>query len=91
MSDSRNHRSTPLFVLGFAVALSATSLFSGADRAGAQDASRSVVRVPITGTIELGVAPFVARSLKEAQESGASAVILDIDTPGGRVDAASSG
>lgn len=56
--------------------------------ADAQDADRTVVRVPITGTIELGLAPFVARSLDEAWEAGASAVVLDIDTPGGRVDAA---
>ncbi|WP_419948997.1 NfeD family protein [Candidatus Palauibacter sp.] len=47
-----------------------------------------VVRVPITGTIELGVAPFVARALSEAAAAGAPAVILDLDTPGGRVDAA---
>ena len=78
----------PLFVYGLAVALSATSLIGVADHAGAQDADRRVVRVPITGTIELGVAPFVARVLSEAASGGASAVILDLDTPGGRVDAA---
>lgn len=48
----------------------------------------TVVRVPVTGTIELGLAPFVARAIREAEESGAAAVILDIDTPGGRIDAA---
>lgn len=48
----------------------------------------TVVRVPVTGTIELGLAPFIARSIREAEESGAAAVILDIDTPGGRIDAA---
>jgi membrane-bound serine protease (ClpP class) len=48
----------------------------------------TVVRVPVTGTIELGLAPFVGRSIREAEESGAAAVILDIDTPGGRIDAA---
>ncbi|WP_420441389.1 NfeD family protein [Candidatus Palauibacter sp.] len=48
----------------------------------------TVVRVPISGTIELGVAPFVARALSEAAESGAPAVIIELDTPGGRVDAA---
>jgi len=47
-----------------------------------------VYRVPVTGTIELGLAPFIERSLHEALAAGASAVILDIDTPGGRVDAA---
>jgi membrane-bound serine protease (ClpP class) len=44
--------------------------------------------VPITGVIELGLAPFVERSLEEARAAGADAVVLDIDTPGGRVDAA---
>ncbi len=47
-----------------------------------------VFRVPIQGVIELGLAPFVERSLREAAEAGASIVILDMDTPGGRVDAA---
>jgi len=57
----------------------------------AQSVSRTqgpVVRVPVEGVIELGLAPFVERSLREAAASGARAVILDIDTPGGRVDAA---
>ncbi len=51
-------------------------------------AAAPVVRVPITGTIELGVAPFVARALSEAEAAGAPAVIIELDTPGGRVDAA---
>lgn len=53
----------------------------------AQDSSR-VVRVPVKGTVELGLAPFVTRSLDEAAASGATLVVLDIDTPGGRIDAA---
>jgi membrane-bound serine protease (ClpP class) len=48
----------------------------------------AVFRVPVTGVIELGLAPFIERSLEEAAESDATVVILDIDTPGGRVDAA---
>ena len=48
----------------------------------------TVIRVPVTGTIENGLAPFVARALREAAELPAAAVILDINTPGGRVDAA---
>jgi len=47
-----------------------------------------VYRVPVTGTVEMGLAPFVSRVLEEAAEAGASAVVLDIDTPGGRIDAA---
>jgi membrane-bound serine protease (ClpP class) len=47
-----------------------------------------VYRVPVTGTIENGLAPFVARALADAAAAGARLVVLDIDTPGGRVDAA---
>jgi membrane-bound serine protease (ClpP class) len=47
-----------------------------------------VYRIPVTGVIELGLAPYVARGIAEAAEAGAVAVILDIDTPGGRIDAA---
>ncbi len=48
-----------------------------------------VVVVPIHGTIELGLAPFVSRALEEAQAGEeASVIILDVNTFGGRVDAA---
>ena len=47
-----------------------------------------VYRVPIEGTIDLGLPPFIERSLNTAAEEGALAVIFDIDTFGGRVDAA---
>lgn len=53
-----------------------------------QQEARSVVRVPVHGDIELGLAPFVERSLEEAAAGGAAAVVLDIETPGGRIDAA---
>ncbi len=48
----------------------------------------TVYRVPVTGVIELGLAPFIARAIREAEEAGARAVILELETPGGRVDAA---
>jgi ATP-dependent protease ClpP protease subunit len=38
--------------------------------------------------VENGLAPYVARGLREAAAAGADAVYLDIDTPGGRIDAA---
>jgi membrane-bound serine protease (ClpP class) len=53
----------------------------------AQDRA-TVLVVPVQGVVEMGLAPFVERSLREASSSGASAVVLDMDTPGGRVDAA---
>ncbi len=50
---------------------------------------RPIVYVaPIEGVIDLGLAPFVKRVLDEASSAGASAVILEINTLGGRVDAA---
>jgi membrane-bound serine protease (ClpP class) len=54
----------------------------------AQQASPVVYLVPIEGVIDLGLAPFVERTLDEAAGSSAAAVILEIDTFGGRVDAA---
>jgi membrane-bound serine protease (ClpP class) len=50
--------------------------------------SGPVYRVPVQGVIELGLAPFVERSIEEAQQARAAAVVLELETPGGRVDAA---
>ena len=43
--------------------------------------------VSISGVIDLGLAPFLARTLDAAEADDAAAVVLDIDTPGGRLDA----
>ncbi|GMR23969.1 MAG: NfeD family protein [Acidobacteriota bacterium] len=48
----------------------------------------TVFRVPIEGTVDLGMAPFVARVVEEASRVEGAVVLLDIDTFGGRVDAA---
>ena len=53
----------------------------------AQDAPL-VFRVPVTGVVEMGLAPFIERAIREAEGAEASFVVLDIDTPGGRVDSA---
>ncbi|MDP6168231.1 MAG: NfeD family protein, partial [Candidatus Marinimicrobia bacterium] len=45
-------------------------------------------RIPIQGTIDLGLPPYISRELAEAEKNRALAVIFDIDTFGGRVDAA---
>jgi membrane-bound serine protease (ClpP class) len=44
--------------------------------------------VPVEGMIDLGLAPFVQRVLDEAASAGAGTVVLEINTFGGRVDAA---
>ncbi|MGH7339004.1 MAG: SDH family Clp fold serine proteinase, partial [Candidatus Rokuibacteriota bacterium] len=51
--------------------------------------TRPVVYVArIEGVIDLGLAPFVRRVLDDAAAAGAAAVVLEINTFGGRVDAA---
>ncbi|MDH3288205.1 MAG: nodulation protein NfeD [Betaproteobacteria bacterium] len=55
----------------------------------AQEKRSAIVYVaPVEGIIDRGLAPFVQRVLDEAAEAGAAAVILEINTFGGRVDAA---
>jgi membrane-bound serine protease (ClpP class) len=53
----------------------------------AQTGRPVVYVVPIAGVIDLGPAPLVSRVLEEATNAKATAVILDINTFGGRVDA----
>ena len=78
------------FRLYFSVGLLAAGWigFSGSKGVFQEEDDRRVVRVPVTGTVEMGLAPFVSRSLDEARAAGAAAVVLDVDTPGGRIDAA---
>jgi membrane-bound serine protease (ClpP class) len=47
-----------------------------------------VYSIPIQGTIDLGLPPFIERVIEAAEEEGATALIFDIDTFGGRLDAA---
>ena len=50
--------------------------------------AKTVYVIPIKDTIDPGLAKFVARSYQEAEELKADMVLLEIDTPGGRIDAA---
>src|SRR5919106_4811978 len=61
----------------------------GAAGAGAAEPERPgpVYVVDISGTIDLGLAPYLDRVLGDAEQAGASAVVVEIDTPGGRLDA----
>ena len=54
----------------------------------AQEPAPLVYVIPIEGMIDLGLAPFLSRTIREADAAGAAAVVLDINTFGGRVDAA---
>ncbi|MGA1869749.1 MAG: NfeD family protein [bacterium] len=57
----------------------------------AQDQERAqdtVYVVKIDGEIDLGLAPFIKRIVREAEEKSIEALILEINTFGGRLDAA---
>ncbi|HVN68971.1 MAG TPA: NfeD family protein [Candidatus Binatia bacterium] len=55
--------------------------------AGAQS-DRPVVVVPITGTVDDGMAHLVQRSVEEANAAHARAIVLNVNSPGGLVEAA---
>jgi len=76
-------------VLTRTIALLAISAAIGlADPAQGEGARPVVYVVPVEGMIDLGLAPFVQRVLDEATAAEAGAVVLEINTFGGRVDAA---
>ncbi|MGE7978778.1 NfeD family protein [Psychrobacillus sp. NPDC093200] len=50
--------------------------------------TQTVYKVPIYEEVEDGLYAFLKRSIKEAEEAEADAIIFDINTPGGFVDSA---
>jgi len=69
-----------LIALIFSILLLASQIAIGQEKV--------VYIIPIRGDIELGLSRFLQRALKMAQREKADAIILEIDTFGGRVDAA---
>lgn len=67
-----------------AVALGLALLLAGAGRA---DQHEPIHLLEVSGEIDLGLAPFLDRALAEAEDAGVAAVVLRVDTPGGRLDA----
>ncbi len=49
---------------------------------------RPVVVIPITGTVDDGMAHLVQRAVDEANQNHARAIVLDVNSPGGLVSAA---
>ena len=46
----------------------------------------AVYVIPVKMAVQGGLAAFIDRALTEAEEAGAALAILDVDTPGGRLD-----
>jgi membrane-bound serine protease (ClpP class) len=75
-----------LLAVWVTVAVLGQPILSGAE---AQAEGRGpVYLVDISGEIDLGLAPYLDRVLSDAAADEASAVVVRIDTPGGRLDAA---
>lgn len=51
-------------------------------------AEQTVYVIPVEGMIERGLLYSMRRGMEEARRQGASAVILDMDTPGGKLESA---
>ncbi|HEX6236167.1 MAG TPA: hypothetical protein VFZ68_03185 [Acidimicrobiales bacterium] len=80
----RRFRTLRWLVLGLLLPL---ALVGGRPAPGAAQDEGPVYIVDISGTIDLGLAPYLERVLGDAEDAGASAVLVEIDTPGGRLDA----
>ena len=47
-----------------------------------------VMMIPVDDVVELGLSSYLERNIARAEEAQADVIILVLDTPGGRVDAA---
>ncbi len=77
-----------LLILLTAVWSLTSTMFSADDAAAAPASIGPVFVIPIHGEVGPAQFYFLRRALKEAQRENASAVVLDVDTFGGRVDSA---
>ena len=56
--------------------------------AGGQDGTAPIVyRMPTTGVVDNVMAAYIEESIKKADENGAAAVVIELNTPGGSLDA----
>jgi membrane-bound serine protease (ClpP class) len=77
-----------VFLLLLGCPLIGTGFVMNSDAAAATPSAGAVYVIPVKQTVESGLASFLDRALSEAEDAKASLVVLDIDTPGGRLDTA---
>ncbi len=75
----------PLFLV---FSILACFLFLLSALATEENEQQAAFLIDVQGVIDLGLSGFIERALAEAQKTEAELIILDIDTFGGRVDAA---
>lgn len=62
--------------------------YAGMALAAVAPTTGGVVVIPIEGTVDDGMAHMVQRAVADANASGAKAIVLEVDSPGGLVEAA---
>jgi membrane-bound serine protease (ClpP class) len=88
MNLSRRLLALTLLGAGMLSVLAGTLSPSVSSAQGAEvDALGSVHIVTIDGEIDLGLTALLERAVREAEEGDAAALVIRIDTPGGRLDA----
>lgn len=75
-----------LIVIGVVMATLTSLLTSGVLAQDSDGADATVMVIPIQGTVEPGLGHYLKRSISDAEADGISTIILDINTPGGRLD-----
>lgn len=83
-------RKTAPYIFLFVVILTLLSLYNleHTTAADSEGEGKLVYVVPVENEVERGLEAFLKRVTQEAMEEGANHIIFEIDTPGGRVDAA---
>ncbi|MUV39595.1 uncharacterized protein JNUCC1_03473 [Lentibacillus sp. JNUCC-1] len=85
VSKKRKFRSVVMILLVVAIASIQFTTLVLADNSGS---GKKVYVIPVKDEVERGLEAFLERATKEAKEASADHIIFEIDTPGGRVDAA---
>ncbi|MBP3951302.1 NfeD family protein [Bacillus suaedae] len=73
------------FILVACILLPVQSVLSNEE---ADDGQPVIYYIPVEQTVERGLEAFMSRSFETAKEEGATHIVLEMDTPGGAVDAA---
>jgi membrane-bound serine protease (ClpP class) len=63
-------------------------VLTGGNFSEAANSDKVIYMIPVEHEVERGLEAFLDRALEAALEEGADHIVLNIDTPGGRVDAA---
>jgi membrane-bound serine protease (ClpP class) len=88
LASKRMVRRTLNFLLLLVCLLTGIGLAAICEASAQTSSAGAVYVIPVKQTVQSGLASFVDRALSEAEDAKASLAVLDVDTPGGRLDTA---